>query len=765
MPYYHNFGDVEFLGTVKINNSIVSKNDFEKAIVGNCDISWRTDITYSTGVFVTYNSKLYYSLQTNNLNKIPSSNPLYWSEYSSISSFLELSDTPSSFTGFAGKVVVVKNDETGLEFVTYNSGGLQNLDYYTTANGITLINSTASSNSVNFVFSVNDAKLVSGANGVLYSQSTLDINNESFYLSFKPTGDLSDLNKISLKGNSDGISINSYTDASVSNRTRILLPVNGAIALYSETASLTFNGALLNAANGLVQVNSSGKIPSTLIDAGSGSFNGVYLATNSGLIGNGLESTPLAVDTGISAGKIVKVEADGKISPSLYNSGASGSASAKALSITLNGTDETTDLYEVTYDAINFTVKIKHNIGRRVTGILYDSTNKQIFLGLDYFDENTIILQYSSDSFPTSNNINYILIQGDAEAVGDLNSILDDINGTNTQDVQFLKNTGEVKLLNTYAPTNDFDIATKKYVDDSLQNEDSSSATYKVFSLTSNGSTQTIFSVPTEKCNAIRTITLYNGSDTANASLYLIKNDGNSDVSKIKITFNSKNETILYPETKNAMSLYLPEGWSLKLTSTVSGIKVLINLEEFDNSFYSNISLTSLGSLNIFGNDFVDTQYNCLYELVNIQLEDYNRIWVNGTKTVSFNTSLTRWELKDGVTVIAYTTDNPSVTSPVTSTWNTGRFTTWGYNQTIKTCGVLEKSRLDLVEIYNESANPTDIVFTLNDGTNDFVFSAISCQADTLILFDSQILLPPNYSLKISSSETNVYLSCSFYGG
>lgn len=47
--------------------------------------------------------------------------------------FLDLTDTPSAYTGQAGKVVAVKGDETGLEFVAGGSGGSTQIDTYTTA--------------------------------------------------------------------------------------------------------------------------------------------------------------------------------------------------------------------------------------------------------------------------------------------------------------------------------------------------------------------------------------------------------------------------------------------------------------------------------------------------------------------------------------------------------------------------------------------------------------------------------------------------------
>lgn len=40
---------------------------------------------------------------------------------SGVQEFIELSDAPSSYTGQAGKIVGVKSDETGLEFITNSS--------------------------------------------------------------------------------------------------------------------------------------------------------------------------------------------------------------------------------------------------------------------------------------------------------------------------------------------------------------------------------------------------------------------------------------------------------------------------------------------------------------------------------------------------------------------------------------------------------------------------------------------------------------------
>jgi hypothetical protein len=62
---------------------------------------------------------------------IEQSNGSVWSEYSPSSpsaiAFTDLTDVPSSYTGEANKIVSVKGDESGLEFVTNTGGGIDEL--------------------------------------------------------------------------------------------------------------------------------------------------------------------------------------------------------------------------------------------------------------------------------------------------------------------------------------------------------------------------------------------------------------------------------------------------------------------------------------------------------------------------------------------------------------------------------------------------------------------------------------------------------------
>ncbi|NIU83352.1 MAG: hypothetical protein GWN64_07695 [Candidatus Thorarchaeota archaeon] len=43
--------------------------------------TWSSLVTYASGDFISYSNKIYYSLQNSNLNKNPSSEPTWWSEY------------------------------------------------------------------------------------------------------------------------------------------------------------------------------------------------------------------------------------------------------------------------------------------------------------------------------------------------------------------------------------------------------------------------------------------------------------------------------------------------------------------------------------------------------------------------------------------------------------------------------------------------------------------------------------------------------------
>jgi len=93
---------------------------------------------------------------------------------SGVTEFIELTDVPASYTGQGTKVVAVKVDESGLEFVA--GGGSQDLQSV-------LNNGTnATFNDGTFDFNANDGSFLGGTNGYLFNRSSQYTDgNANFY--------------------------------------------------------------------------------------------------------------------------------------------------------------------------------------------------------------------------------------------------------------------------------------------------------------------------------------------------------------------------------------------------------------------------------------------------------------------------------------------------------------------------------------------------------------------------------------------------------
>lgn len=100
--------------------------------------------------------------------------------------------------------------------------------------------------------------------------------------------------------------------------------------------------------------------------------------------------------------KLVKLGSDGKIPEDLYN--ASGSM-ATALTVVLNGTPIVDGYYLVSYNNETKTVNIQHNLNCRVIAAVFNSDNKQVFIGVDYVDNNNVKIEFTTETFPSESFI------------------------------------------------------------------------------------------------------------------------------------------------------------------------------------------------------------------------------------------------------------------------------------------------------------------------------------------------------------------------
>lgn len=94
--------------------------------------------------------------------------------FSQVESFLDLTDTPDSYTGEANKFVKVKSDETGLEFITIEPN-FNNTSIVITGDSTKDVTITqANGNVINTTFSVGDPLPVGTLGDVLYVDGTGD---------------------------------------------------------------------------------------------------------------------------------------------------------------------------------------------------------------------------------------------------------------------------------------------------------------------------------------------------------------------------------------------------------------------------------------------------------------------------------------------------------------------------------------------------------------------------------------------------------------
>ena len=94
----------------------------------------------------------------------------------------------------------------------------------------------------------------------------------------------------------------------------------------------------------------------------------------------------------------------------ISNAHDSNSTTNNSLLIKLDASNYQSDLYSVTYNNTDKTIVIKHNFNSRCIGIVYDQNNKQQNIGIDYVDDNTVKLQFDSNTMPTSTKIKNICL-------------------------------------------------------------------------------------------------------------------------------------------------------------------------------------------------------------------------------------------------------------------------------------------------------------------------------------------------------------------
>lgn len=88
-----------------------------------------------------------------------------------------------------------------------------------------------------------------------------------------------------------------------------------------------------------------------------------------------------------------------------------GGSSSSDINVFLNGVLTSSNAVLIEYNAQNYTVKLTHNLDKRIISNLYDCDNKQAFIGVDYIDNNTSMIEFSAATYPTESNFYYLVIK------------------------------------------------------------------------------------------------------------------------------------------------------------------------------------------------------------------------------------------------------------------------------------------------------------------------------------------------------------------
>lgn len=160
----------------------------------------------------------------------------------------------------------------------------------------------------------------------------------------------------------------------------------------------------------IIKVNNTVFTPSELeqallddSDSGS-SISSVSVGAN--LTGDGTIENPISLGENVTvqgntfneANKLVKLDAEGKIPTNLYNNIVD--ITTTAFTVVLNGIPITQGNYLVSYNTETKIVTIQHNLNCRVLAMVFDSTNKQVFIGVDYIDNNSVKIEFTAETFP-----------------------------------------------------------------------------------------------------------------------------------------------------------------------------------------------------------------------------------------------------------------------------------------------------------------------------------------------------------------------------
>ena len=97
-------------------------------------------------------------------------------------------------------------------------------------------------------------------------------------------------------------------------------------------------------------------------------------------------------------------------------SGGTGEVENGLLVIPLNGEDIATSNYKCIYSNDKRTLTVEHGLNSRVIGSLYDYDNTIALFGMEYIDDNTIVISFPEDDVPTLVQNFYLVLCADKVA-------------------------------------------------------------------------------------------------------------------------------------------------------------------------------------------------------------------------------------------------------------------------------------------------------------------------------------------------------------
>lgn len=297
---YTRMGNIEFKGLVKVNDKTITINQLENSLLD--PILWSGLITYNSNQFVSYQGNLYYSKISNNLNNLPTDTnswQLYKDEGGNVDVFKvnSLLFKIPTITG-AGTLHLYVDFSSTSDFAsvtTYSSDDVVESSLFKVFSGTQMENfpsggvtEATSGKIIDFDISLVDETLLyfrfywydgsdfstkkfgrrDGTTQFFDATSTTSsttITASSDHFSGNGTAEL----PLQLKTTITGVKEFSVVDDFTINAS------NGTKKAIINASDITFNSSSLNTAGGLVKLDGTGKIPTSLYDAGTGTGGGI----------------------------------------------------------------------------------------------------------------------------------------------------------------------------------------------------------------------------------------------------------------------------------------------------------------------------------------------------------------------------------------------------------------------------------------------------------------------------------------------------------